>query len=371
MKNKKNETLLFVHQQSHIGGGQTYVNGLINAAKNQGYEVELSENHTLFRFMQYIVNPKYSKVIWSVYSDFPFIVYFLAWMFGKKNYFILYGVWFYEVENQKIEIDFSTIRKQFRQLRYKYSALFNQYLFCFFSYKVLHLSEYAKSLFYSVPYYFLLKKIPQEIIYGGSDIFYEPISKSVKKDIQKKLQISEDSFILLMVGRIEERKNYLDALRVLQEIKKKHKDKNIQLIFVFSHGMMNDYEYLSRIGDQIRQFNLGDCIQFRFGLSRETMKQFFQISDCYLMLSNNLETFGLVTLESLVSRVPVFGYNACPTPEVVGRKNLHFLSKLGDYSSVAKKIDQAVIKNKKKNDYDFIFSSTTYTWDSSFKLLIA
>ena len=85
------------------------------------------------------------------------------------------------------------------------------------------------------------------IIYGGVDKkLFKPISNEKRERLRKELGITRSDVILLMVGRVEKRKNFIDGLRILYGLKKRHPNKNILLYLVVSYGKFNDFISLSK-----------------------------------------------------------------------------------------------------------------------------
>lgn len=365
-KNIHKESVLCIHQEGHIGGGQVYFQKICEALQAK-HKVHAVENLSFLKLLQIIISSSNKIVVWSIYSDFSWLPYFVSWFLGKKNILILYGTWFYEFT---LPTMFSW-KKYWHILEFRYQALVSQFFFSLFSARLVHLSEYGKKLFFSVPGYGWLQHKPQTVMYGGVEKVFTPISSFQRQKLRKTLDVDRDAMILLMVGRVEKRKNYVDAVRVLHELVLNNPKEKIYMYYVLSSGKANDFTYLQEVFEEARRLKVGKHIRVLSGVERDTIVHFFQIADAFLMLSQEQETFGLVTLEALACNCPVFGYAACATPEVVGKKNVTFLSPSGDFKNVATMIEDYYFNHKQVKKYDFKTPLQRFTWEKSVKRMLA
>ncbi len=312
----KKKEVLFIHQQQHIGGGQTYVNMLSSTISKIGFKVELVESEKTLNILRKILSFKGKTIVWSVYWEFPIGLYLLSWILGKKNIFIMYGVWI--LEKKSSYWDSGSIKSRFHQKLSEQESLINQFFFCLFSSGIIHLSKYGKKIFLAQPLLSLLRNKKDAIIYGGADqSTFSPISATAKMKLRKKLGVPREAIILLMVGRVEKRKNYIDGLTILSELKKKLVKKDIFLYLVISHGAFNDPVYFEEFLKKAQSLGLGPYLRIISAVSKDSLADFYQLSDAFLMLSTELETFGLVTVEAISSGCPVFGFKTSATPEII------------------------------------------------------
>lgn len=359
--------LLFIHHQSHIGGGQTYLSALYSESLNQGYVSTLVENKNSWQLVKILFTTKSSDVVWGIYSDFPLFPYFLSWLLGKKNHLLTFGIWMQEM--YPFADDKSAPRIQLRKILFVYEKYILQLTFALLSSSIAHLSEYGKKLFLSKypKITFFVKSLP--IIFGGADTtLFRP--KPNKEKLRRKLGLTK-ALAILMVGRIDSRKNYTQAIEVISTLKKMNTIE-VQLVFIFSTGRHNRHNYIAHLAECIRSHHLGSQVRILVGLSRQEMAEYYQAADILLMLSKKLETFGLVTLEALQSGCLVFGYDACATPEILGIQRSPFLAKVLTPRAVAEKIDHFLklpTYKKRAIEKQLQISIRKFNWKKSFLIL--
>jgi glycosyltransferase involved in cell wall biosynthesis len=250
-----------------------------------------------------------------------------------------------------------------------------QFAWCIFSNKIAHISNYSKQLFFSVPFYRVFLHKNQVITYSGVDgDVFKRVSMDTKRKLRKKVGIGENDVVLLLVGRIEARKNYEDGFFILKELEKLLPQKNIVLYVVLSHGYFNDFEYLRYCFKQMERLGVGSRVRIVSGISMQEVKLFYAVADSFLMLSKKLETFGMVALEALSSGLPVFGFRACATGEVVTYEPDRYLFKISDIDGVASAIAQYTrlpVEKKRFIEQQLRESTRQYSWEAFAKRLLA
>lgn len=363
--------ILFIHQQKHVGGGQTYVDELSKQIRRKGYSTELLETTTFLDTAKFLLSTKTKIIIWSVYAEYPILALILSFLLRKDNYLIIYGIW--RLESKHTFWNRDSLRLRFRQFRYELKIWLKQFIFCLLASGVVYLSHYGKRLFYSDPLLGLLRK-KDVVIYGGANRkLFKPTKEDKRENLRKSLGIGKKNIILLMVGRVEKRKNFIDGLRVLYNLKKRHPNKNVLLYLIISYGKFNDFIYLNKVFARLNKLKLGKYVRIVSGISHKDVRHFYQIADVYLMLSKQLETFGLVTLEALSSGCPVFGYDLCATPEIVSHQKEKFLFKPEDIRSLVDAISKYLnLSAVKKQDIKkkIVKSVNRFTWLNSAQNLL-
>lgn len=347
--------MLIINQTKHIGGGEVYASNLNIYLKRYFKIVDviyLSNNKLVI--LKKILFCKTDYILWHPFEGFSFLFPLLGFLSGKKNIVMLYGIWQKELEANKI-FGFKPIVK-----------MINQYLLCLFSYLLIHLSNYSQALFLSSLLNKTLKHKKQIIINGAIDkkTFFT-INEKEKKRQKKQLGIDRETEIIIMSGRIDRRKNFLDGLLIFKNILKRNKKKNLLLYLIVSSGSYNIYPYLSLIIEKIDELKIGNYVRIISGIDNHSIAKYFQIGNLSLMLSKNLETYGLVTLESIMCGCPVFGYHACATPEIINTNTKFFLGK--NISEIINLIQQYfLIKNssRKKILNQIIKKHQESTWNN-------
>ena len=138
--------------------------------------------------------------------------------------------------------------------------------------------------------YFSISEDKIEVVYQGcNEVFKKKINK--KELIRNKLQLFEK--YLLYVGSIEERKNLITLLEVLNDLPNKN-------LIIIGDGT----SYKKKCMNFIRDNNLSNRTKILSGLSLNDMASIYQNAEM-LVYPSIFEGFGIPILEALFSKIPV------------------------------------------------------------------
>lgn len=178
-------------------------------------------------------------------------------------------------------------------------------------------------------------------IYNGID----------KKYMQKRKFTINEKFNMIMCGRIGEAKGQRDAISALNYLKKK--------------GYKNIYLYLAGSGNcefeknLIKEYELEDKVIF---LGRiDNLMEIRSTMDVELVCSK-CEAFGRVTIEAMMSMLPVIGANTGGTKELVIDGYNGYLYEQGNSIELANKIETMIL-NK---DLTYLLSQNAYDYSNDF-----
>ena len=154
----------------------------------------------------------------------------------------------------------------------------------------------------------LEKFIPQDILPQVVTIYpgVKPKSLMNLSDLENKYK-SSDSFLLVIVGRIEEAKGQsvaIEAIAMLKEL-------NIVLFVV---GAPMEETYLEKLQARVKTLAVSEKVIFT-GFTKDVDK-YMQLCDVSVMATEN-ETFGLVVVESMVNQTPVIAKNRGGPLEII------------------------------------------------------
>lgn len=364
--------ILFIHQQSHIGGGQTYVNEVTKHLRKRGIKCDLIETNETLKLLRCVYTTRADAIIWSVYSKFPLLPYLFSSFYKKNNLLVIYGIW--QLESRSLFWGKVTKKQVIKQKIREVYLLIRQYIFCFFSTQILHLSDYAQKLFLSTPLLGSINSKKQIIIFGGADKqLFKPTNEKTRFKIRESLGINNKDTILLMAGRIEKRKNYFHGLKILRELKSMNPRVNYFLYLILSYGKFNDFKYIDLMFKKASQLELGNYVRIISGIKKEEIAKYYQVADAFLMLSKELETFGLVTLEAISCGCPVFGYKACATPEIISSQKQQFLFPVDRIDKIARGINTYLNlpnEERKKIIAQIIKNSNRFTWEKTTEIIL-
>lgn len=234
--------------------------------------------------------------------------------------------------------------------------------------KVLVFSEYSYKL---AAEYFLvdenkifLTKIPLDADFLENQIIKSKLKQSIRdKYLPNK---AKKTFLIYVPSRIEPRKGIRLTLEAILKVINDIDQNEVTLKFLFS-GPVLDVDYALQLFLFCKQHNLFSVVEFIDPLKREDVYKLYQSSDLILMPSLDLETLGMITLESVSLGTPVMGFNRGGTREILANlssKNLFLLKKV-DANCLADGIlnfvrTDAKIRNKIQNEVrkaskEFIF----------------
>lgn len=138
------------------------------------------------------------------------------------------------------------------------------------------------------------------------------IEPAYKKELVQKYTL-KNSFVLGIVGRIEESKGQYLLVEALKELENKN-IKDVKLL-VIGHTM--NTEYLNNLKSRVVELSLEKSVVFT-GFSSE-VQNLMQVCDV-IVLATQYETFGLVLIEAMASDICVIGSNRGGPLEIIEDK---------------------------------------------------
>ena len=176
-------------------------------------------------------------------------------------------------------------------------------------------------------------------------------------NLRKTLNL-EEKFIVGAVGRLNEQKNPLFALKIFKEIK--HKKRDAHFIWV---GVGELKEKLLKYS---KKNNLEDNITFLE--NREDINKLYSAFDIFL-LPSKYEGLGIVFLEAECNGLPIYTSTKVPI-EIKKCDLVHFISLKNTYKDWAKKILDSYYKNNDRNKYFDILKDSDYDFEKNKNALI-
>ncbi|SHE80683.1 glycosyltransferase family 4 protein [Clostridium fallax] len=140
---------------------------------------------------------------------------------------------------------------------------------------------------------------------------YKPLNKQdCRKTLKSKYGISND--FILYVGGFSPRKNILGLIESFSLLLKKHKNHNLNLIILGSHGI--SYEIYKKRTEELK---VSDKVLFPGFIPLSDMPIFYNAAKIFVYPSF-YEGFGLPPLEAMACGTPVITSSLTSIPEVVG-----------------------------------------------------
>lgn len=140
---------------------------------------------------------------------------------------------------------------------------------------------------------------PISVIPTGIDLkrFQEVLSKEERNRRRETLGISQDSKVLVSIGRLAKEKNLEEILIYFQKLTKEELTFKLKLLIV---GDGPDRERLEGIAKTLQ---LQEKVIFTGMVTPEEVAQYYQLGDVFVCASNS-ETQGITYIEALASGIP-------------------------------------------------------------------
>jgi glycosyltransferase involved in cell wall biosynthesis len=144
----------------------------------------------------------------------------------------------------------------------------------------------------------LKKFIPKDISPKLEMVYMGVKNKSLNKGTVDKLRSRyniKDSFVVGIIGRIEDQKGQYLVIEALNKLKELN-----MTVLIVGHSM--DKIYMDQLEQKVKDYKLKDRVIFT-GFTKDVYEH-IKLCSCTI-LATPKETFGLVIVESMINRVPV------------------------------------------------------------------
>ncbi len=219
--------------------------------------------------------------------------------------------------------------------------------------KIVVMSKYVKGTIQSYLPGIDIEKVEISRI-GIDDTFMPPKNKEL---VKKKLEM--DSVIsLLTVRRLESRMGVENLIQAIRILKSMNKLKGVKL-YIAGKGSLSD-----KYKDLITKLELTDYIELLGFVSDEELRERYQASDAFVMPTEELEGFGIVTIEAFASGIPVIATPAGANEEVAGKYCSELLAKSKKSPSDLAKVIEKFLNNSDEyiqKDYS-VDAKGYYNW---------
>ena len=171
----------------------------------------------------------------------------------------------------------------------------------------------------------------ETVHWGVDDELFRPFDEknpehvASKGSLRSRFGASEDSNLILSVGRLAARKGYTTLLKAFSLVRKT--DPNARLLIVGRGGMK------SKLMSQASRMGFSDALTVESSLPFEELSEVYRACDLTVFPSY-YEGQGLIPLESMSSGVPIVATDCGPIPEMVDEK-VGALFTMGDHASLA------------------------------------
>jgi len=307
------------NEVSHLASADTFFYEL---GKFNIFDLNIKAIFTLFGELKKIVNLCKPDILYLHLYLPPLAVALFSKYFKIPKVVHTYGVWYKEFES--LNLRGSKISNKMVKAKYRI-GLFARKLFQQFMLSkadgIIALSNFHKK---QIVENIGINKEKVKIISGGVNhrVFFPP--KVTKDKIKNQMGFSNKK-IVTIVSRIEPRKGILEAIEAMSIV---IKQSDAILLIISPHYDCTFLHYLSDCYDAVSKYNLGGKVLFKTGLTQDQLRPYYQLSDCFLMSSISLETFGLTMMEAMKSGAVVIG------------------ARSGNITEILQKIDSKLLVNK-------------------------
>lgn len=205
------------------------------------------------------------------------------------------------------------------------------------------------------------------VIPGGVDLerFY-PVED--KKGIRQNLGIPENRIVLLTVRNLVRRMGLENLILAMERIRRTSAE-----IFLVIGGEGPLRKPLSEMAEKL---DLDHHIRFTGFIPENQLPDFYRMADIFVLPTKELEGFGLVTLESMASGVPVLGTPIGGTREILSRFDPNLLFEDMTSSAMADQIEKTcrLIRDYPEKWKETClrarkFVEANYRWDQNIQML--
>ncbi|MFH1121554.1 MAG: glycosyltransferase family 4 protein [Bacteroidota bacterium] len=149
------------------------------------------------------------------------------------------------------------------------------------------------------------------------------------------MNISAKAPLFGIIGRITEKKGQLFLIESL--LKLKQKGIIIELL-IFGSATVNDpecQEYYNKLLGFVKLNELNDVVHFVE--YQDDISLFYNAVDVFVLASHS-ETYGMVTIEAMLSQLPIIATKSGGTAEILDSGKLGLLYEYNDYEDFCRKI---------------------------------
>ena len=160
------------------------------------------------------------------------------------------------------------------------------------------------------------------------------------RPIREKLGLPVDRTIILTVRRLVKRMGLETLINAMKLVVRSKPD---VLLLIAGKGYLEQ-----TLQDQVRRNVLQDNVRFLGFVAEEDLRQYYQAADLFVMPTEQLEGFGLATIEAMSCGTPVVATPVGANQEVVGGLSKKLLAKDATADSIAEVIVNFLLAHQQK-----------------------
>lgn len=239
--------------------------------------------------------------------------------------------------------------------------VFCMYMYEYFTLKytdsVIVMSEYVKGTIKS----FFGNKFLDKVLVTWIGVTPSEYPQISREEAREKLNLNKDETIFITVRRLAPRMGLFNLIEAFAQVK----DESAKL-FIIGKG-----ELYNRLDKLIKKLKLENKIKLLGFVDNENLNYYYCAADCFVLPTEQLEGFGIVTIEALNYNLPVIGTPRGATPEILNKFDPNLITKTHKAQHIAEKINYYI---KNKTNYDNInykeLVNAEYDWSESINKIL-
>lgn len=265
----------------------------------------------------------------------------------KKNYSFKLLSTFHAVHTYEILFDmkkhFSFSTLNFKELITFIPKLLFMYIFEYntlrYTDKVIVMSEYVKETIKT----FFGKKFLYKVLVTGIGVSQPEFEQIPKQEAREKLNLKQNETIFITVRRLAPRMGLFNLIKAFSYIN----DESTKL-FIIGKGTL-----YKKLNEFVGKLNMQNRIKLLGFVDDEKLHYYYCSADCFIIPTEQLEGFGIVTIEALNYNLPVIGTPKGATPEILNKFDKNLITKSHLPKDIAEKINYYLKNRENYNNIDF------------------
>lgn len=216
--------------------------------------------------------------------------------------------------------------------------------------KVIVMSEYVKDTIKS----YFGNKFLDKVLVTGIGVTQSEYPQISREEAREKLNLNNDDTIFITVRRLVPRMGLFNLINAFAQ----GKDESAKLFIIGKGELYNNLDKL------IKKLKLENKVKLLGFVDNENLNYYYCAADCFVLPTEQLEGFGIVTIEALNYDLPVIGTPRGATPEILNKFDPNLITKSHKANDIAEKINYYLTN---KSNYDNIkykeLVNAEYDWN--------
>ena len=178
--------------------------------------------------------------------------------------------------------------------------------------------------------------------------------------LRRRLGLPEERFVLFTLRNLHPRMGVDVLVRAMPDVVSSYPD---TLLIIGGSGIL-----LEPLRQTVAELNLEDHVRLMGRLDEAELPAYYQAADLFVLPTQAMEGFGMVTLEALACGTPVLGTPVGATPEILSQLGREFLFDGCDVQSLRDGILRARIELSQRSDIGVQcrrLVESQYSWEAA------